>query len=90
VIGSECGYKTSGYTTLYESDFALWLEEQARALKERHAAALGWDNLAEEIEGLGQKRPAYPQELSPKCPATHARTRILGSRMGAQPETVVP
>ncbi|MBV8360866.1 MAG: DUF29 domain-containing protein, partial [Deltaproteobacteria bacterium] len=31
---------------------ALWLEEQARALKERRAAALDWDNLAEEIEGL--------------------------------------
>lgn len=37
---------------LYESDFALWLEEQAVALKERRSAALDWDNLAEEIEGL--------------------------------------
>jgi hypothetical protein len=37
---------------LYESDFALWLEDQAAALKERRAAALDWDNLAEEIEGL--------------------------------------
>jgi hypothetical protein len=37
---------------LYESDFALWLEDQAAALKERRAVALDWDNLAEEIEGL--------------------------------------
>jgi hypothetical protein len=37
---------------LYESDFALWLEEQAHALRERRSAALDWDNLAEEIEGL--------------------------------------
>ena len=39
---------------LYECDFALWLDEQARALKERRAAALDWDNLAEEIEGLAR------------------------------------
>jgi hypothetical protein len=37
---------------LYECDFALWLDEQARALREHRAAALDWDNLAEEIEGL--------------------------------------
>jgi Domain of unknown function DUF29 len=37
---------------LYEGDFALWLEDQALALKERRAAALDWANLAEEIEGL--------------------------------------
>jgi len=39
---------------LYQGDFALWLDEQAQALKERHAAALDWDNLAEEIEGLAR------------------------------------
>jgi hypothetical protein len=37
---------------LYESDFAVWLEQQSVALKERRSAALDWDNLAEEIEGL--------------------------------------
>jgi hypothetical protein len=37
---------------LYERDFALWLEEQARALRERRSAALDWDNLAEEVGGL--------------------------------------
>jgi len=44
--------KPAAIQQLYESDFALWLEEQAQALKERRAAALDWDNLAEEIEGL--------------------------------------
>ncbi|MBV8452361.1 MAG: DUF29 domain-containing protein [Deltaproteobacteria bacterium] len=44
--------KPAATQQLYESDFALWLEEQALALKERRAAALDWDNLAEEIEGL--------------------------------------
>ena len=44
--------KPAGTHQLYESDFALWLEDQAAALKERRAAALDWDNLAEEIEGL--------------------------------------
>ncbi|MBV8772008.1 MAG: DUF29 domain-containing protein [Deltaproteobacteria bacterium] len=37
---------------LYETDFARWLEQQAQALKERRCAALDWNNLAEEIEGL--------------------------------------
>lgn len=39
---------------VYESDFALWLKEQTLALKERRSAALDWDNLAEEIEGLAR------------------------------------
>lgn len=37
---------------LYEQDFNLWLEEQKKALGARDAAALDWDNLAEEIDGL--------------------------------------
>lgn len=37
---------------LYETNFARWLEQQAQALKERRSAALDWDNLSEEIEGL--------------------------------------
>jgi hypothetical protein len=46
--------KPAATQQLYDSDFALWLDEQARALKERCAAALDWDNLAEEIEGLAR------------------------------------
>lgn len=44
--------KASAAEQLYERDFALWLDEQALALKGRRAAELDWDNLAEEIEGL--------------------------------------
>jgi hypothetical protein len=44
--------KPAATRQLYENDFVLWLEEQALALKERRSAALDWDNLAEEIEGL--------------------------------------
>ena len=46
--------KPAATKQLYECDFALWLEEQAGALKERRAGALDWENLAEEIEGLAR------------------------------------
>jgi hypothetical protein len=38
---------------LYKTDFALWLEKQAIALKNRDVDSLDWDNLIEEIESLG-------------------------------------
>jgi hypothetical protein len=44
---------------LYEQDFVLWAEEQARALRQAaHSGAnlpLDWENLAEEIESLGRR-----------------------------------
>ena len=40
--------------SLYERDFALWAEAQARALAEGRARDLDWDNLAEEIDSLGR------------------------------------
>lgn len=40
-------------TNLYDTDFALWLEKQAIALKNRDINSLDWDNLVEEIESLG-------------------------------------
>src|SRR5271156_707238 len=36
--------------SLYERDPYTWSLEQARALRERHAAEVDWDNLAEEVE----------------------------------------
>jgi hypothetical protein len=39
---------------LYERDELAWSLTQARALRERQADALDWDNLAEEIEDLGK------------------------------------
>ncbi|HAC66113.1 MAG TPA: DUF29 domain-containing protein [Cyanothece sp. UBA12306] len=40
-------------TNLYETDFGLWLEKQAIALKNRDVNSLDWDNLIEEVESLG-------------------------------------
>lgn len=42
--------------TLYEDDFLLWTEAQARALRGRAQGgnALDYDNLAEEVEALGR------------------------------------
>jgi Domain of unknown function DUF29 len=39
--------------SLYEQDFALWLEDTAARLKARDLEHLDWDNLVEEIEALG-------------------------------------
>lgn len=39
--------------TLYDSDFALWLEDTVARLKTRDIDNLDWDNLVEEIEALG-------------------------------------
>jgi hypothetical protein len=40
--------------SLYDRDFALWVAEQAQALKERRTAELDWDNLVEEVDALGR------------------------------------
>ena len=49
---------------LYDTDIALWSEQQARLLR-RHAAGkpvnnddLDWQNIAEEIESLAKKATA--------------------------------
>src|SRR5215471_14459931 len=39
----------------YETDFALWSERQADALRRRAANEIDWDNVAEEIESLGNR-----------------------------------
>jgi len=43
-------------TSLYETDFVQWTEEQAKALKEHNEKALDWDNLKEEIDDLGKEQ----------------------------------
>lgn len=40
--------------TAYNTDFYLWTQEQAEALRRRNLAALDLDNLAEEIDSLGR------------------------------------
>lgn len=41
--------------TKYESNFALWAEEQAKALRQQATEQLDWENLAEEIEDLARR-----------------------------------
>jgi predicted ATP-dependent Lon-type protease len=43
---SECSYQHDPYS---------WALEQARALRQRRAAELDWDNLAEEVEDLARR-----------------------------------
>jgi hypothetical protein len=45
-------------SSLYERDFCLWIEEQARLLRERRLDQLDIANLVEEIEdlGIGEKK----------------------------------
>jgi len=40
--------------TLYETDFHLWLEETAQALRDGNLEQLDRENLLEEIEAMGR------------------------------------
>ncbi|MDJ0576670.1 MAG: DUF29 domain-containing protein [Xenococcaceae cyanobacterium MO_234.B1] len=40
---------------LYDSDFALWIEDTVNKLKARNTEDLDWENLIEEIESLGKR-----------------------------------
>ena len=48
-------------TTLYDTDFNLWIEETAQTLKAGNFGALDLENLIEEIESMGRsdKREIY-------------------------------
>ena len=41
-------------TSLYEKDFVLWVEQQARQIQQRNFEAIDWDNIEEEILALGR------------------------------------
>lgn len=43
-------------SSLYETDFFEWTQEQAKALQEHNIKALDWNNLKEEIEDLGNEK----------------------------------
>ena len=38
----------------YDTDFALWSEQQAKALRRRASNEIDWEHVAEEIESLGK------------------------------------
>jgi hypothetical protein len=40
--------------TLYEQDFALWIEETVKQLKSKNFSEIDLDNLIEEVESLGR------------------------------------
>ena len=56
--------ETPTSTSLYERDFALWLQETAESLKQQKLAEVDWHNLIEEIESMGRsERQALQSNL---------------------------
>lgn len=53
-VAPERGNSSSVSRSTYERDYYAWVQEQARALRERHPEALDWENLREEVEDLGK------------------------------------
>ena len=43
-------------TKLYDRDFLAWTQDQADALRRRSGNELDWENLLEEVEGLGKQQ----------------------------------
>lgn len=41
--------------TLYDKDFALWVENTVKQLKAKEFNQVDWENLIEEVESLGKK-----------------------------------
>ena len=40
--------------SLYDADFALWIEDTVNKLKKRDVTSLDWENLIDEVESLGK------------------------------------
>jgi hypothetical protein len=47
--------KPSVVVPLYERDYYLWAQGQARALRERRPDQIDWENLAEEVDDLARR-----------------------------------
>lgn len=45
--------KNTSEKTLYDQDFALWVEETVKQLKSSNFDHIDWENLIEEVESLG-------------------------------------
>jgi hypothetical protein len=46
--------KAQSLKELYEKDFYLWVQENLRLLKNREFHLVDWENLLEEVEGIGR------------------------------------
>ncbi len=46
--------KLKTVSNLYETDFALWIEQTAQLLRDRTFEQVDWENVIEEIESLGR------------------------------------
>ena len=65
--------------TLYEQDFALWSEAQARAVRERRWTEVDIDNVAEELESL-----SWSQRHEIRLHLTTMISRLLEYEVRAQ------
>lgn len=45
---------TATVSTLYDTDFFLWIQHTVEALKQQDFDRVDWDNLIEEVESLGR------------------------------------
>ncbi len=43
-------------TKLYDRDFFAWTQDQADALRRRSVNEIDWENLLEEVEGMGRQQ----------------------------------
>jgi hypothetical protein len=72
----------------YDSDLALWAEEQARALRDAACTAsnlpIDWENVAEEIESLGKTQA---RELASRIETILLHLIKLETSPSAEPRT---
>ncbi len=47
-------FPSSAVSTLYETDFYLWIQHTIEALKQQDFDRVDWDNLVEEVESMGR------------------------------------
>ncbi len=48
-------FPSSAVSTLYETDFSLWIQHTVEALKQQDFDRVDWDNLIEEVESMGRR-----------------------------------
>jgi ribosomal protein L29 len=50
-------------SSLYDTDIALWADQQAKLLRRRASNELGWQNVADEIEDVGKSEQREIESL---------------------------